>query len=238
MMNFIAKLDGQKLREKHKFLAKVGVLAQRFIGNLLRNRRWLISTAKLSARSLVNIGCGRNILADFINIDYQWRPGVDICWDLRKSLPLRSESIEGIFTEHCLEHVDFDVCMKALSEFFRILKRDGRVRIVVPDAEMYIDLYSRSKRGEVVAFPYIGSNQSTLSERECQVGFSPIMAVNSIFRDHQHRFAYDFETLANMLRHVGFKKVERAAYGQGGARSLLVDSEWRAIESLYLEAIK
>lgn len=151
-----------------------------------------------------------------MNLDYEW--GYDVCWDIAKALPFRNGKMRGIYTEHCLEHVSFEVCDFALREFRRVLAPDGVLRIVVPDGELYMRRYI-----EGLPIPF-GKGDA-----------SPMVSVNRIFYDHGHRFIYDFETLSNMLHAAGFKTVERKSYNHG-TQGLLIDSEHRAVESLYLEA--
>ena len=47
-----------------------------------------------------------------------------------------------------------------------------------------LDLYQKDKQGETVEFPYV-------NKQDLQNGFTPIMAVNRVFRNHGHLFAYD-----------------------------------------------
>jgi hypothetical protein len=65
-----------------------------------------------------------------------------------------------------------------------------------------------------------------------------MMAVNRIFRGYGHQFCYDYETLRNMLAHVGFTQIEKRSFMEGNMPSLLIDSELRKPQSLYLEATK
>ena len=204
---------------------------QKIYSSLIRSKKFQISKLMNSEKKLLNVGCGPNPTKNFINLDYLWVPGVDICWDITKGIPLESETMEGIYTEHCLEHISFLECQEAIKDFYRILKPKGIVRIIVPDGELYIDLYTRSKKGENVKFPYV-------SDEEKQNGFTPIMPVNRIFREHGHLFAYDAETLTMLLKNAGFTNIKKESYMQGRTDSLLIDTESRKIESLYIEAEK
>lgn len=64
------------------------------------------------------------------------------------------------------------------------------------------------------------------------------MSVNRIFTGSGHKFIYDFETLKKLLELNKFKNVQRLTFGKGQDQNLLIDSESRKIESLYVEAIK
>jgi|SRR3989338_5511908 len=179
----------------------------------------------------LNVGCGESNYPNFLNLDYQWRPHVHICWDITKGIPLDSNSMKGIFIEHCLEHITFPQCQDVLKELYRILRTNGTIRVIIPDAELYIELYQKEQNGEIVSFPYV-------TEEDIKNGFTPIMAINRIFRKHGHQYAYDARTLITMLRKAGFSSIRKVNFMEGIDKNLLIDSEFRKVESLYIEASK
>lgn len=204
---------------------------QYLYGKLIRNNRAQLSKLKKSSKRYLNIGCGPNMSSEFINIDYQWRPKLDLCWDITKGIPIDNNSLKGVYTEHCLEHISFSSCDKVIREAYRILKPGGVVRIIVPDAELYIDLYAKFKKGEDVKFP-----NETGEDLQSEV--TPMVLINRAFRDHGHLFAYDYDTLSVMLCNAGFINVMKESYMKGLDDELLIDSKSRKHESLYVEAIK
>jgi len=169
-------------------------------------------------------------------MDYLWHPAVDLCWDISRGLPFASGTLQGIFSEHCLEHFSISVTIGILRECRRVLRADGTLRIVVPDAELYMSVYCRQIGGDTGArfpFPLDPGPEGLVS---------PILNVNRVFyqdRDSPqgHRAMYDFHLLAQILRSAGFRSVERRAYRDGKDATLLIDSESRACESLYVEAV-
>ena len=183
-------------------------------------------------KSYLDLGCGPNTTPDFINLDYEWNPGVDVCWDLAKGLPLPKESLNGIFTEHCLEHFPLDRVSMILRECWRVLKPQGTIRIVVPDGELYLTRYTDLTRGLIQEpLPY--------AETDRWHGlYTPIMSVNRIFLTSGHRFIFDFDAMRHILEKNGFTAIAKEQYMKGRDQRLLRDSQARAIESLYVEATK
>ncbi|HCN84102.1 MAG TPA: hypothetical protein DIT07_10865, partial [Sphingobacteriaceae bacterium] len=139
---------------------------------------------------------------------------------------IKDESLEGIYTEHCLEHISYEKCLVNFKEFYRMLKKGGTVRVIVPDGEIYIDLYQQKKTNKNVSLPY-GEDEAT-----------PMISINRIFRSHGHRFIYDYETMELLLKQAGFTTVKKEVFRNGNDNRLLIDSPERIIESLYLEAVK
>jgi len=214
-----------------KLLTKAGSRFKKMVSALLRNRRSQFGT-RIEGRDYLNIGCGRNIHENFVNLDYHWQPGIDLCWDVTKGLPLKDASLKGIFIEHCLEHLAFDAIDLVFSEFWRVLKPEGVLRIVVPDGELYLTRYTEIvRRQSFDELPYAsGDRQGVL--------YSPIMSVNRLFYECDHRFIYDFHVLQLLLTNKGFAQINKASFRQGLDPQLLIDAESRIAESLYVEASK
>lgn len=203
---------------------------QHLLGMLYRNRESFIDKAKVGAKDYLDIGCGPNRHAEFINLDYGWQPGIDICWDVTRGIPPPDAAVKGIFSEHCFEHLPFESIEFVLGECRRVLKPGGRIRIVMPDGELYLTRYSRIIGGETCLMLPFAENHS--------VGgiYSPILTINRIFRHHGHLFIYDFGLLQQLLATNGFVDIGREEFGSGRDPRLLIDSEAREVESLYVEA--
>ena len=201
---------------------------QTLVGLALRNRR--IQVARLPDRSLLNLGCGNAIHPDFLNLDWHWRPGVNLCWDLSKRLPLVSDSMRGVYTEHCLEHLELPVVRFVVGEVFRVLQRGATFRVVVPDFQLYFSLYAQFQSGLQPPVPY--------HPHPLPPSITPFMAIEEVFFLHGHRTGFDFEKLELLLQEAGFSEIRRASFHQGRNPELLIDSPEREIESLYVEAVK
>ena len=80
----------------------------------------------------LDLGCGNRKHEGYIGIDFEYKEGVDIVRDLEKGLPFDDESIDEIFASHILEHLkELNFVME---ECFRVLKKNGIMRIIVPHA--------------------------------------------------------------------------------------------------------
>src|SRR5580704_6550231 len=124
---------------------------QGLISALIRNRRFF---ATIKKDAYLDIGCGPHIHDSYCSLDYTWRPGVDVCWDVTRGLPMPDSSVRGIYSEHCLEHLEFGDVFGLLKECHRVLVKGSYIRIIVPDAEIYIRQYLKHVGGDKSDMPY------------------------------------------------------------------------------------
>jgi predicted SAM-dependent methyltransferase len=215
---------------------------QRAIGGVIRNRRFQLKSRRIRELEYLQLGCGPNCPTTFINVDYHWYPKVDLCWDIKRGLPFRSASISGIFTEHCVEHLslfesDFGLrgpCAKLFVECHRVMRPEAIIRIVVPDAQLYLETYFDRVHGDTTKlFP----NEAAKSD------WLPILHVNRVFYDGRgspsgHCTMFDFDLISQLLKDSGFRNVKRKDFQSGDDPVLLIDTPGREIESLYVEATR
>ena len=63
--------------------------------------------------------------------------------DASKRLPFKDSTVDLIYSCHMLEHLDIDESEKFFNESYRVLKRNGIMRIVVPDFHKLIEQYKK-----------------------------------------------------------------------------------------------
>jgi predicted SAM-dependent methyltransferase len=208
---------------------------QAWVGAIIRNRRFQLQCLRARTSKYLDIGCGLNTHENFINLDYFWHPKVDICWDPRRGLPFADGSLNGIFSEHCLEHFPLPEALDLLREIRRVLSPKGIARIVVPDGELYLRTYMQHLNGESPSrFPYQDSDTR-------QEIWTPMLSVNRVFYQDRvspygHRTIFDFQLLQCALHQCGFSHAERRQFRCGADPQLLIDTPARQVESLYVEA--
>lgn len=107
----------------------------------------------------LHLGCGTKIIPNYINIDARDNPGVDVVAKINKLSQYKDNSVDLIYACHVLEHFGRWEYKDVLSEWTRVLKPGGYIRLAVPDfdkiARMYIDGY---KLSELMGLLYGGQN--------------------------------------------------------------------------------
>ena len=204
----------------------------------------------------LNLGCGRDVLAGWVNIDnspsvllsrwlvvkkllfrvglisktfYETEWPKDIVWrNVSRGLPYPDDAVDKIYSSHMLEHLERERGELLLRECFRVLKRGGILRLVVPDlmfhARRYLQLVSENQSvGRGPHDEFLWNIYGAYLEKR-RYGAS-------------HRYMYDWPTLRVVLQEIGFSQVIRQSY-QVSLDSELSLLDNRPEDSLHVDAVK
>jgi len=157
--------------------------------------------------------------------------------------PIPDDAFDYVFSEHVIEHLEFEESSRMLRECHRILRAGGRIRLATPDLGQIIALYTQPDGG--AQRDYI---RWIMDNFRSQVGeYSPAHAINQSFHGWRHKFIYDEATLIKALEDAGFVGVNRVEPGESGDANLrgieqhgqYVGSEQAMrYETMALEAVK
>ena len=89
----------------------------------------------------LNIGSGDKKLPGFINVDLE--AGADVQCDVTNGLPFENNSVDLIFSEHFIEHINQAEGINFFRECRRVLKPGGIVRVATPDLDHIIQRYGK-----------------------------------------------------------------------------------------------
>lgn len=103
----------------------------------------------------LHLGSGNVILPDFVNLDIRNLPGVDVTSPVFP-LDIKNNSFDLVYACHVLEHFPRYMTVTVLKEWVRILKREGKLRLSVPDFEAMIKIYQISSDLDSVSGPIYG----------------------------------------------------------------------------------
>lgn len=134
------------VRRELMFELRYGVSPSLSEDGQLRVKSEILTPEKLENakknRLCLNLGCGHLSLEGYLNVDRRALPGVDIVAEA-DDLPFEANEIDEIFSAHLLEHFPQEQLRRQLlPNFFNLLKEDGVLRAVVPDAKAMIKQYS------------------------------------------------------------------------------------------------
>jgi predicted SAM-dependent methyltransferase len=121
---------------------------------------------------------------------------------------------------------------KFLAEVNRILEMNGVIRIVVPNAQRYLEAYVANKPD---VWNALGWDLANMPDDI----LTPMHIVNHVFHQSgEHLFAYDFETLKLVLEKSGFRRVLNQNFRVSLHPKLAIDQVNHRLYSLYVEAMK
>ena len=139
----------------------------------------------------LNIG-GKEKKKGWHVLNIQKKDGADFIGDISDLSQFKDDSIEEIYASHVFEHINHKNINKTLLGINRILKKNGKFYISVPDMDilckMFIDK-TNTPQIKIHALRMIFGGQTD------EYDF--------------HYFGYNFDLLSNLLKKNGFKDVKR-----------------------------
>ena len=135
---------------------------------------------------------GREVKSGWKILNIQKEDGVDFVGDITNLTQFDDDSIDEIYASHVLEHVGRVEMKNTLKGIYRVLKKNGKLYISVPDLDILCKIFidkkaSLEQKFEVMRMIYGGQTD----------------------KFDFHYFGWNTEILANYLNYSGFKKIER-----------------------------
>ncbi len=112
--------------------------------------------------------------------------------DIRQGLPYGTGVVDLLFLSHCLEHFNLLEAVSLLRECRRVIRPDGVMRIIVPDAKLLTQKYQDGTLGEYDVMDENCANSPTQAGK-----------LWSLLHEN-HQMQYDEETLCLLLQEAGF----------------------------------
>jgi predicted SAM-dependent methyltransferase len=204
----------------------LALLAPRKVHGRLRARQLLKRTP---GPHRLHVGCGPNRFPGWIHLDgNRLLRGIDIYWDLSLGLPFPDDSLDSVYSEHVLEHLEVADGVRYLAECRRVLKPRGVVRTAMPSLEAVV--------GSYVAEDW-KAGQDWLTWPEYRFIDTRAEMLNISMRWWEHRWLYDREELHRRHREAGFHRISDLAWGESDYPHL-VGRETRKDSRLICEAVK
>ena len=206
-------------------------------------------------RAALNLGCGTRMHRSWNNLDFSpyirlaQHPGlakvlktigfiseeryqrlgqVDpqaIYWDLLRGIPFADDTFDLVYQAHLLEHFDRQAAPEVLKECWRVLKKGGVLRVVVPDLEILVNRYIESvnllkAQKDEAAFKshaqaiydlfeqmVRGERAGTSQQRQVVRFLENLIRGDAARSGEVHRWMYDAFSLERLLAQVGFKDI-------------------------------
>ena len=135
--------------------------------------------------------------------------------DVTVKFPFKNAEIDYIYCEHLIEHLNWEDGIKMLQESFRVLRPGGVIRIATPDLKAIINLYDENNP---LAKAYIKWVKDMFIK--WVNSYNPGFVINTLFRNWNHQFLYDEDTIKIALQNAGFSDIKRVMYYQSDDSNL------------------
>jgi predicted SAM-dependent methyltransferase len=189
----------------------------------------------------LHIGCGKNLLSEWLNMDHCPIFRDALFLDARRPFSFSDHTFHYIFSEHMIEHISYNDGLKMLNECQRILRPFGKIRISTPDLSFILGLYENEKT--VLQREYLKWAAHEFFDDQQEV--NEVFIINNLMRNWGHTFIYDENTLRDAMRKVGFTNIVKCDLRQSEDPELCnLENEARLpagllrLETVTLEGIK
>lgn len=146
----------------------------------------------------LHLGCGKRKIPGFVNLDLAKYPHIHYRRSVGDLSVFKSGTANLIYASHILEYFDRLEVKKVLREWRRVLKKDGILRLAVPDLEALVKVYKKYKKLDLILGPLYG--------RWKIPGTKKIV---------YHKTAYNYRSLKKLLEESGFKNIRRYDWRKG-----------------------
>tara|TARA_X000000368_G_C22880856_1_gene645225 strand:- start:342 stop:899 length:558 start_codon:yes stop_codon:yes gene_type:complete len=137
----------------------------------------------------LHLGSGKRYLNGYVHIDISDYEHIDIKTSVSDLKEIDDNIVNEIYASHVLEYFDRDEALVVLGEWKRVLKKDGILRIAVPNLQSLFDIYKKTNDIQKILGPIFGKWKINDSEY--------------IY----HKTIYDKESLSLLLQSAGFKDI-------------------------------
>jgi predicted SAM-dependent methyltransferase len=221
-----------------------------------------IIRAAMTSTVKLNVGCGKNVVQGWINIDKSpsvllsatpWLrklllasavltpeqaegfPQGVVHANVVKRIPAADESADFIYSSHMIEHLSRWEALSFVRECHRVLRRSGALRLATPDLAVMVNDYLNGTS------PFAGA-VSTPADAFCleyrayaNSQVNPVRGlVRKLMGGDSHQWLYDSASISQLLREGGFNEITACSYQRGLTPDLA--SVERRERSLFVEA--
>lgn len=170
----------------------------------------------------INIGCGKNILPGYTNIDaFVEQDGV--LSGTATNIPVPDNSVDEALAEHVFEHLSFIEEKTAWEEVQRVLKKGGHFIIEVPDFEWVCETFLAAQDDfkshyEVGAIDHYFGNGFDLNQRWSIL--TTMFFGNQNGEGQFHKTAYTEAKITAIGKMMNMSVVDTKKYDNKGGQAL------------------
>jgi predicted SAM-dependent methyltransferase len=163
-------------------------LGRRQIGSFQRRFNPPSLPVNADGRLLLHVGCGMVDAAGFVNIDMMDAPHIHIQRPIDDLSLFADGCADLVYASHCLEHFGYRHSRSVVQEWARVLRREGVLRVAVPDFAVLAHAYAAGAPLRDVQGPLLGGQD---------------------YRLNFHAAVFDEQRLRELMEEVGLTDIRR-----------------------------
>ena len=142
----------------------------------------------------LNLGCWHRNIPDFVNVDLCDMPHIHYKTSIDNLSMFADETAQLIYSSHSFEYFDRIEAVQVLKEWRRVLRKNGILRLAVPDFDQLLVVYNNTHSLKSILGPLYGRIEITSSQGK---------------KILYHKTVYTFDSLKELLESNGFMNVKR-----------------------------
>lgn len=142
----------------------------------------------------LNLGCWHRYIPGWVHVDLCDLPHIDYKSSIDNLSMFGDETVDIIYSSHSLEYFDRSQVTNVLTEWSRVLKKNGLLRVAVPDFDALLTVYQKTKDLNNILGPLYGAMEISTESGKISL---------------YHKTTYNFDSLKNILTDAGFSKVTK-----------------------------
>lgn len=214
-----------------------------------KDKKTIVAYFRTHNEYYLQIGCGLNILPDWLNSDIEPKNDKIIYLDASEKFVFDDNTFQFVFSEHLVEHLDFYSLINFLTENYRILKVGGFIRIATPNLSFLHNIYQNPQKDCNKQYVEWALNQfltDIANSPFTDSHINHVYVINNFHKAWGHQMIFTFETLKFILETVGFKNVIQVSVGKSVHKELsdieghsrVIPKQFNEMETMVLEAEK